>query len=103
MDNGVREGLGVIQVLAVNWWKSKVCWEIRSYLRETAGNSNPQGKSFQDKLATIRDITYKVVSCSYWEWTKGLTSFYWRWPKAFSLMAREGVPVYLIGDLPTYT
>jgi len=42
----------------------------------------------------------RAVQSSWWDWSKGSTPFFWRWPKDIRKEVRDGVPVFVEGQLP---
>lgn len=44
----------------------------------------------------------RVVQGSWWDWDFGSTLFFWRWPREIRKSARDGVPIFIEGTLPSY-
>ena len=44
----------------------------------------------------------RVIQGSWWGWDHGSTLFFWRWPEPFRKFARDGIPVFVEGKLPSY-
>jgi len=49
-----------------------------------------------------RECLHYNAHCTWWEWHGGSKLFFWRWPEAFRIMARDGMPTWVKGELPKY-
>lgn len=50
-----------------------------------------------------RDCHFRIAGASWWDWECGSTLFFWRWPTYARHLARDGHPIWVMGQLPTYT
>ena len=48
------------------------------------------------------DALHWATSASFWEWTHGSTLFFWRWPEEYRKAIRDGLEVFVSGELPSY-
>ena len=48
------------------------------------------------------DAIHRATSASFWEWTHGSTLFFWRWPEEYRKAIRDGLEVFVSGELPGY-
>jgi len=48
------------------------------------------------------DAIHRATSGSFWEWTHGSTLFFWRWPEEYRKAIRDGLEVFVSGELPGY-
>ena len=86
-------------------WRVNVRLDFLRYIKSKYGadwaenvGSNQQ---LAKELAVGRDCLTRCSDASWWEWSGGSTLFYWRWPPDFVKFARDGVPVFVSGKLPT--
>ena len=86
-------------------FRSRFMWrEFRGYMLEKHGSgwlSSRQTECRLDREAGA-DALYRSGSASWWDWTNGSTLCFWRWHPEFQPFARDGVPIYVKGSLPSY-
>ena len=55
-------------------------------------------KDFRSGMDAIR----RALGANFWEWSEGSTLFFWRWPREYRRAIRDGLEVFIDGELPDY-
>ena len=55
-------------------------------------------KDFRSGMDAIR----RALGANFWEWSDGSTLFFWRWPREYRRAIRDGLEVFIDGELPDY-
>ena len=76
--------------------------EIERLLGEA---TDPRGaeirKEFSKDLAAGKQVLRHYMARSYQGWDQGSSLIFWRWPSPMRKEARDGIPPYVKGTLPT--
>ena len=68
-------------------------------------NSDLKNKEFREEffkdLAVGKQVLHHYMSSSYQGWDQGSSLIFWRWPSPMRKQARDGIPPYIKGPLPT--
>ena len=88
-------------------WKYGCKWFSLLNTRKRKSDTRPE--QLQQRAELLQDIQigidalYQGINATWWEWSFGSTLFHWRWPQHAIKEARDGVPVFVKGNLPHYT
>lgn len=127
-DRGWRHGgiptedldgcLDTLRDFALHCYRRQVVRDCLKYLWQTHGDDWPVQRTKGRKetasrardetsldldLEAIRDIIWRVLKNSWFEYPFGSSLFFFRFPEKYRKLARDGVPVFVEGDLPTET
>jgi hypothetical protein len=95
-------GLSVVEVLR-GWllrvWRRRVYICLQQYLQLSCNHPSSER---QADLDAGRDCLQRVAAADFWDWKGGSRLFFWRWPADQRAWARDGFPVYVSGQLPSY-
>ncbi len=50
----------------------------------------------------MRNFLERVAQTVFWDWHGGSRLFFWCWPSELRNWARDGHPIYVTGELPSY-
>jgi len=95
---------GVLELLRqfiLRLWRRSVYMNFRAYMRMEHGARWHLLLS-SDREAGVDCLT-RAAASTFWEWAGGSRLFFWRWPAPIRTWARDGHPVYVSGELPSYT
>ena len=92
--------LDVLRGFLLRVWRRSVHRSLCRYMRSEHGAqwfrlSHPDVRAGRDCLTRSANATF-------WDWSAGSRLFFWRWPLESRIWARDGHPVYITGDLPSY-
>jgi hypothetical protein len=93
--------LEAIPSLLLRCWRRRVCRSLVRFLRSTYGEDWSKGSNTSDLVAG-RQCPRHAAAADWWEWRQGSTLFFWRWPKYAQSLARDGHPLWIRGQLPSY-
>jgi hypothetical protein len=86
--------LGAFRNWLLRLWRRRVYLSLCRYLKEMTSTE-------RDKSAG-RDCLRRVTAADFWEWKEGSRLFFWRWLGRQRDWARDGLPIYQKGTLPSY-
>ena len=117
------KALDSIRGFMLRWWKRRLKRSFEFYLKRTYGNwplmldvnrkrsrDEQEGKApcwgsrseLKKDLVVGKDAIDRAWKSSWWEWDAGSTVFFWRWTNEYKKMVRDGLRVYVKGELPQY-
>jgi hypothetical protein len=98
-----QDPLDTLRAWLLRMWRRNVLASYRTYMLKEYGSawSCPRDCNRSD-LIVGRSCIRHVANASWWEWDGGSTLLFWRWPKELRGAARDGLPVWIKGELPNY-
>jgi hypothetical protein len=85
-------------------WRKNVLRGLCTYLRQQHGRNWTEGRlACHPDIVVGRSCNRHTAGADWWEWRTGSTLYFWRWPDYAITMARDGHPVWVRGNLPSYT
>ena len=117
------KALDIIRGLMLRWWKRRLKRSFESYLKQTYGNwpllletnrkrsrAEHEGQpecwgsrtELRKDLVVGKDAIDRAWKSSWWEWDAGSTVFFWRWTHEYKRLVRDGLRVFVKGELPQY-
>ena len=76
------------------------CCDLVINLKAGTGRNHPD---LMRELESLEDCLWRVGQTGFWDWTAGSAPFFWRWTSECQERAREGVPIFVLGELPRKT
>ena len=73
----------------------------RSMLQQDALKTSVRRELIAD-LEVGRDAIRRAGLATFWEWSAGSTIYFWRWPREYHKELRDGLPCFIVDDLPDY-
>lgn len=70
---------------------------------DTADTVPTENNSTQQLIKDVLlgcDILFKHSNCSWWDWETGSSLVFWRWQGINKIIARDGMPPFIAGQLP---
>lgn len=92
--------LDVLRDFILRVWRRKVLVGFLAYMVRRHGRS--WATSEHPDVPAGRDCLRRVTGATFWDWAAGSRLFFWRWPLEVQEWARDGHPVYIQGELPSY-
>ena len=76
------------------------CCDLVINLKAGTGRNHPD---LMRELESLEDCLWRVGQTGFWDWTAGSAPFFWRLMSECQERAREGVPIFVLGELPRKT
>ena len=103
-----RQPTDSIRKLALREWNHLVWKSLRRFLRKTYSPDWPaqrleeQSPKLERTLMAARDCLRCCEYSDWWEWMVGSRLLFWSWPLESQKWARDGLPIYLLGQPTDY-
>jgi hypothetical protein len=98
-----KNPLDVIRVRLLARWRLNITRGFLAYLRTRYG---PHGKPLEEPqysdIVADRSCLTHAAGATWWEWERGSTLMFWRWPAELHSAAKDGLPIWVKGPLPSY-
>ena len=77
--------------------QGKLRRELKRYLKDGA-----LSEEFIKDMNCGVEAVERALCASFWDWDEGSSILFWRWPRIARAEARDGVPIFISGQLPRY-
>ena len=116
-----RRGFDAVRKLMMRFYNRNLRHSFVRYLKQRYGKweklrkktfsnrkSGRVGEEEQIKLNLLKDLEIgrealtRASLSTFMDWKGGSTIYFWRWPDDYQKQVRDGLAVYISGDLPSY-